>query len=220
MPVPHRRIKSYVLRQGRLTKAQQIALDTLWQDFGLDHTQTRLDLAEIFGNSAPVTLEIGFGNGDSLIEQARQHPDKNYIGIEVHRPGVGHCLHLIDRYALSNLRVMNHDAIDVLHHQIPGQSLSCVQLFFPDPWHKKRHNKRRILRPDFIDSIHSKLAADGTFHMATDWQDYAEHMQQEMDASDLFRLLTTERGDRPATKFEKRGLKLGHGVWDFVYQKV
>ena len=220
MTESHRRIRSYVLRQGRITKAQQAALETLWPQFGVDFTPARPDLAALFGNRNPVTLEIGFGNGESLLQQAVAHPDQNYFGIEVHRPGVGHLLHLAGEAGIRNLRVSNHDAIEVLQHQIPDHGLACVQLFFPDPWHKKRHHKRRILQADFISDIHRVLVPGGRFHLATDWQDYAEHMQREMDAAPGFRFLSDQRGERPLTKFEQRGKRLGHGVWDFVYTRT
>ena len=220
MEIPHKQIKSYVLRQGRLTKAQQNALDNYWQEHGLEAGEAALDFNNLFKNNAPVVLEIGFGNGDSLVEQAKDNPDKNYIGIEVHTPGVGHCLHRIHQEGLSNLKVMRHDATLVLSLQIPDNSLSCVQLFFPDPWHKKRHHKRRILQQSFIDTIDKKLKQGGFFHMATDWENYAEHMRSEMDASMQFCFHSEDRGDRPQTKFETRGLKLGHRVWDMIYKKI
>lgn len=214
-----RKIKSYVLRQGRLTKGQQLALQTQWPQFGIDYSETLLDINTLFETIAPVTLEIGFGNGNSLAQQALTNPDNNYLGIEVHRPGVGHLLHLVAENNMNNIRVSNHDAIEVLQHQIPDNSLARIQLFFPDPWHKKRHHKRRILQQSFIETLHMKLIDGGLFHMATDWQDYADHMQQEMSASKLFTLYSNERGERPLTKFEQRGLKLGHNVWDGIYRK-
>lgn len=213
-----RGIRSYVLRQGRLTTGQQNALDNHWQEYGIDYSNELLDLQKIFGNDAQVVVEIGFGNGESLIRQAELHPENNYLGIEVHRPGVGHCLHLAVDKQLGNIRLSNHDATEVLAAQIPDNSLHTLQLFFPDPWQKKKHHKRRILQQSFIDTVHSKLRGDGLLHLATDWENYAEHMQLEMDARTDFRLVSTERGERPVTKFEQRGLDLGHGVWDFVYQ--
>jgi len=217
---PDKQIKSYVLRQGRLTRAQQNALDNHWNDYGIDADGVMLDLGSLFGNTAPVTLEIGFGNGDSLIEQAKLHPENNYIGIEVHTPGVGHCLHRIQQEGLNNIKVMRHDATLVLNQQIPDDSLQCVQLFFPDPWHKRRHHKRRILQQDFADSIHRKLLNGGLFHMATDWEHYADHMRSEMDTNDKFSFYSDNRGERPLTKFEARGIRLGHGVWDLIYKKI
>ena len=213
-------IKSYVLRQGRLTKAQQHALDNYWCDYGIEANAHPLDLKSLFDQESPVVLEIGFGNGESLVTQARDNPDKNFIGVEVHTPGVGHCLHRIHELGLNNIKVLRHDATLVLEQQIPENSLCCVQLFFPDPWHKKRHHKRRILQQNFIDTIYNKLEQGGLFHMATDWENYASHMRKEMDASTNFCLNSEQRGDRPETKFETRGLRLGHGVWDLIYEKI
>lgn len=220
MNKPYKQIKSYVLRQGRLTKAQQNAIDNYWDEYGIDADQKELDFKLLFGNNAPVTFEIGFGNGDSLIEQAKNNPEKNYIGIEVHTPGVGHCLHRIQQEGLINIKVMRHDATLILSQQIPNRSLHCVQLFFPDPWHKRRHHKRRILQQDFIETVHAKLEKGGLFHMATDWKNYADHMRSEMSANKNFSFYSDRRGDRPQTKFETRGLKLGHSVWDLIYKKI
>lgn len=222
----HRQIRSFVLRQGRLTTAQQYALDHYWKLYGVDFSETLLDLPSLFGRQAPVTLEIGFGNGDSLLEQALAHPERDFLGIEVHRPGVGHLLNRIHQEGISNLRVIPHDAVEVLNEQIPENSLSCVQLFFPDPWHKKRHHKRRILQFEFVETILKHLQKDGIFHMATDWQDYAEQMLEVMDNSPGFKntagkeRYVSAKDIRPKTKFEKRGEKLGHGVWDLVYKKI
>ena len=186
MEVKRRTIKSYVLRQGRLTRGQQQALDQLWPVYGIDFKPERLDLDTLFNRPAAITLEVGFGNGDSLIQQAGSNPQNNYLGIEVHRPGVGRLLHLADNAGISNVRVINHDAVEVLQQQIPDQGLDCVQLFFPDPWHKKRHHKRRIVKTEFIQLIHQKLKPGGLFHLATDWQDYAEHMLAEMEQAKGF----------------------------------
>jgi tRNA (guanine-N7-)-methyltransferase len=224
MEVKRRTIKSYVLRQGRLTRGQQQALEQLWPVYGIDFKQGWLDLDTCFKHSAPVTVEIGFGNGDSLLQQAKSNPQNNYLGIEVHRPGVGHLLHLVEDAGITNLRVMNHDAVEVLQQQIPDNSLDCVQLFFPDPWHKKRHHKRRIVKADFIQLIRKKLKPGGLFHLATDWEDYADHMLAEMEQAEGF-VNTAGKGnyaentDRPLTKFEHRGRRLGHGVWDLIYRK-
>lgn len=221
-----RPIRSFVLRQGRLTKAQQNAFDNYWQDAGIDFNEALLDLPALFGRSAPVTLEIGFGNGDSLLEQACAYPERNYLGIEVHGPGVGHLLNRIHQENISNLRVIRHDAVEVLKHQVPDNSLDCVQLFFPDPWHKKKHQKRRILQNAFIETVHNKLNTGGMFHMATDWQHYAEHMLREMENAKGFSNdagrgnYSTDKKTRPQTKFERRGLNLGHDVWDLVYTKI
>ena len=223
--IKKRSIRSFVLRQGRLTTAQQNALDNYWPEFGVDYSESLLDLNTLFCRNAPVTLEIGFGDGDSLLEQAKLFPKRNFLGIEVHRPGVGHLLNRIHQENINNLRVIHHDAIEVLAQQIPDDSLDCVQLFFPDPWHKKKHNKRRILQQSFIDSVRNKLSVNGKFHMATDWQHYADHMLKEMECAEGFNNdagkgnFSGTKLTRPQTKFERRGLKLGHGVWDLVYSK-
>ncbi len=224
--IEHRRtIKSFVLRQGRLTKGQESAMASLWPQFGIEPTETVLDLAALFGRTAPITLEIGFGNGESLWQMAQADPARDFLGIEVHTPGVGHLLKLMGETGVSNIRVLNSDAVDVLHKQIPPHSLDRVQLFFPDPWHKKKHHKRRIVQPAFVDLISSRLRHDGVLHMATDWQAYAEHMVDVMQARSDFQNLAenppySPRPDtRPLTKFEHRGLRLGHGVWDLLYQK-
>ena len=213
------------MRQGRLTRGQQQALDQLWPVYGIDFKPERLDLGILFQRSAPVILEIGFGNGDSLMQQAVSNPNNDYLGIEVHRPGVGRLLRLAGDAAITNLRVINHDAIEVLQQQIPDHGLDCIQLFFPDPWHKKRHHKRRIVNAEFIQLVQQKLNPGGLFHLATDWQDYAEHMLAEMEQATGF--LNTagsgryaENTGRPATKFEHRGKRLGHGVWDLVFRKA
>ena len=224
MEATRRTIKSYVLRQGRLTRGQQQALDRLWPVYGIDFQVQPIDLARTFGQAAPVILEIGFGNGDSLLQQAKDHPQHNYLGIEVHRPGVGHLLHLVEDAGIRNLRVINHDAVEVLQQQIPDNSLDCIQLFFPDPWHKKRHQKRRIVNAAFIELVHQKLKPGGTFHLATDWEDYAQYMLAEMEQAQGF-VNAAGKGNyakntnRPATKFEHRGRRLGHGVWDLIYKK-
>jgi tRNA (guanine-N7-)-methyltransferase len=222
----HRPIRSFVLRQGRLTTAQQKAFDNYWQNYGIDFSEALLDLPALFGRTAPVTLEIGFGNGDSLLEQALTYSDRDFLGVEVHGPGVGHLLNRIHQEDISNLRVIRHDAVDVLNHQIPDNSLNCVQLYFPDPWHKKKHHKRRILQSSFISTIHKKLETGGMFHMATDWQHYAEHMLKEMENAKGFSNdagkgnYSADKKTRPQTKFERRGLNLGHEVWDLVYKKI
>jgi tRNA (guanine-N7-)-methyltransferase len=224
MEATRRTIKSYVLRQGRLTRGQQQALDRLWPAYGIDFKPQPIDLASTFGRAAPVILEIGFGNGDSLLQQAKDNPDNNYLGIEVHRPGVGRLLHRARKADIGNLRVVNHDAVEVLQQQIPDNSLDCIQLFFPDPWHKKRHHKRRIVNPAFIRLVHQKLKPGGTFHLATDWEDYAQYMLTGMEQAQGFVNAAgmgkyAKDTERPATKFEHRGRRLGHGVWDLVYKK-
>ncbi len=220
-----RTIRSFVLRQGRLTKGQKYALEYLWPIYGIDKSEDLINFNQLFNRDAPITLEIGFGNGDSLADMAKAAPERDFIGIEVHRPGVGRLLHLIRKYELSNLRVINDDAVEVLKHRIPQHSLDRVQLFFPDPWHKKKHNKRRIVQTDFVKLIHSLLVKGGIFHLATDWESYAEHMADVMESSEGFESLAdspfSEKPDyRPLTKFENRGLKLGHGVWDLLYKSI
>ncbi|MGB3916546.1 tRNA (guanosine(46)-N7)-methyltransferase TrmB [Thiothrix litoralis] len=221
-----RTIKSFVLRQGRRTKAQEEALTNLWPVFGIETADTPLDFPSLFGRIAPVTLEIGFGNGDSLAQMARAAPERDFIGIEVHTPGVGHLLKLISEQGLQNLRLLNSDAVEILQKRIPLNSLERVQLFFPDPWHKSKHNKRRIVQAPFVSLLASRMQTGGVFHMATDWENYAVHMAEVMQTSPDFVNLAPEppyapRPDtRPLTKFENRGLKLGHGVWDLLYKKI
>ena len=221
-----RRIRSFVRREGRLTKGQQRALDELFPQYGITLQQSVVDLDILFGRQAPRILEIGFGNGASLAEMAANHPENDYLGIEVHRPGVGNLLLQIEEQALDNIRVSNDDAVEVLAQQIPDASLDAVFLFFPDPWHKRKHHKRRIVQPAFVRLLHRKLTPGGLFHMATDWENYAEHMMAVMSSADGFEN-TAGSGQyiarpeyRPLTKFEQRGHRLGHGVWDLVFKKV
>ncbi len=220
---PLRRIRSFVRRQGRMTDLQQRALEEQWPRFGLEPGNELLDLDAIFGRSAPRILEIGFGMGDSLAEMANTHPENDYIGIEVHRPGVGRLMDRLNEQGNENVRIFCHDAIEILEKQIPDESLDRVLLFFPDPWHKKRHNKRRIVNAAFIEMVRRVLKSGGVFHMATDWQDYAEWMMHEMNQASGFENMAgpdqySERPDyRPVTKFEKRGHRLGHGIWDLLF---
>jgi len=220
------RIKSFVLRQGRLSNAQQKAIDNNWPKFGLEVKDELLDFNQLFGRDAPTIVEIGFGMGKSLAEMAEANPQQNYIGIEVHRPGVGALLKLVEEKGLTNIRVYNHDAIEVLEKCIPENSLAGVYLFFPDPWHKKRHHKRRIVQKEFAEKIAKHLKQGGQFHMATDWENYAEHMMDVMSESSIYRNTSGERQYtprpeyRPLTKFEARGHRLGHGVWDLIFEKI
>jgi tRNA (guanine-N7-)-methyltransferase len=223
---PHRAIRSYTLRQGRLTPAQQRAMDVLFPRFGIPSGETPLDFDTFFGRRAPRILEIGFGNGDSLAAIAQAHPDNDYLGIEVHTPGVGHLLLKIEELGLTNLRVMRDDAVEVLTHRIADASLDGVYLFFADPWPKKRHHKRRIVQEEFAQLLRRKLQPGGRFHMATDWENYARHMLEVMNAAAGFRN-TSPAGDyvprpdyRPLTKFEQRGQRLGHGVWDLIFERI
>lgn len=220
-----RPIQSFVRREGRLTPGQARALKDLWPRFGLDPTGI-LDFEAIFGRIAPVTLEIGFGNGESLAAMAAAEPAHDFIGIEVHHPGVGSLLLRIKEQAIANIRVISEDAKIVLEKHVADQSLDCVQLFFPDPWPKKRHHKRRLVQQDFVALVHKKLRLGGIFHMATDWQDYAEHMMAVMMAAPGFENCVGAAAyagrpeSRPQTKFERRGLRLGHGVWDLLFKKT
>lgn len=221
---PQRRaIKSFVLRQGRLTEGQQRALDSLWPKYGLTLDSGALDYSAVFGNENPVWLEIGFGMGKSLAAMAEQLPERNFIGIEVHRPGVGALLNEVANTHLTNIRIFNHDAIEVLNQCIPDHSLDGLMLFFPDPWPKKKHHKRRIVQTEFAQLVWRKLKTGGVFHMATDWQNYAEHMMEVMSAQANYKNCAGEGNytprpeSRPMTKFEVRGERLGHGVWDLMF---
>lgn len=222
-----RAVKSYVVRSGRMTFGQEKAFTDLWSVYGIEGgNETILDFEQLFGRKAPVILEIGFGMGDSLIEIASNHPQNNYIGIEVHRPGVGRLLANIGERALTNLKAMQFDAVEVLKTQIADDSLSAVYLFFPDPWHKTRHHKRRIVQDDFMQLIRQKLVIKGQFHMATDWDAYARQVLNTMSKAPGFKNCSSD-GEymprpeyRPTTKFERRGERLGHGVWDILFEKT
>jgi len=220
------KVKSFVKREGRLTKAQGKALEEQWPIMGLSIEQGMLDLDAVFGRQAPRVLEIGFGMGKSLVEMAKNSPSSDFICIEVHRPGVGACLADAAQTELNNLRVFEHDAVEILANCIADASLDRLQLFFPDPWHKTRHHKRRIVQIDFVQNIRHKLKIGGEFHMATDWEPYAEYMIEIMQQSEGFEntagdeLYVARPDYRPITKFEVRGQKLGHGVWDIIYKRV
>ena len=226
MPEKHlRTIRSFVRREGRLTTAQQRALETLWRVYGIEFSDNFLDLASIFGRSAPITLEIGFGNGTSLTQMAAASPEQNFIGIEVHRPGVGNLLQQLEHENLNNVRVICHDAVEVLQHMIPPGVLDRIQIFFPDPWPKKKHHKRRLIQPGFVNLLASCIKSNGVLHLATDWENYAEQMLEVLTASADF--INTAAANnylprpdfRPQTKFEQRGQRLGHGVWDLIFQR-
>lgn len=224
-PAFNQRIRSFVPRQGRITAGQEFALDNYWEQFGLD-TNKSYDFAEVFGRKAPLIVEIGFGNGDSLAQMALVNPCNDYIGIEVHRPGVGHLLMQIKQNNLHNVRIYNHDALEILEKHLLDNSLAGVHLFFPDPWPKKRHHKRRIVRSEFVALLARKLMLGGYFHAATDWQPYAEAMVQTLSTAIEFQNIspTQDYCERPEyrslTKFEQRGLLLGHGVWDMIFRKI
>ena len=220
------KVKSFVKREGRLTKGQARALEECWPTMGLSIDMGMLNLSDVFGNANPVVLEIGFGMGKSLVEMAAAAPELNFIGIEVHRPGVGACLADAQQAGITNLRVFEHDAVEVLAQCIPNDALHRVQLYFPDPWHKKRHHKRRLVQPEFVEKLRTKIALGGVFHMATDWEHYAEHMLEVMRASDNFKNQSDSNDYaprpeyRPITKFETRGQRLGHGVWDLLFERI
>ncbi len=225
-PPNHRPIRSFVLREGRLTEGQQRAFERNWARFGIDYDGNPLDPAGLFGNEHPVWLEIGFGNGESLAETAERHPERNYLGIEVHRPGVGHLLLKLEELGLTNVRLMRHDALEILRHGLPAHSLAGICLFFPDPWPKKRHHKRRIVRPEFVELAARALRPGGLLHLATDWEDYAQHMMAVMSSAAAFEntagpgRFAPRPEERPLTKFEQRGQRLGHGVWDLLFRSI
>jgi len=221
-PTEHR-IKSFVTRAGRLSPAQAKAIATLGPEFCIPYIKSQLDYATVFGNTAPTILEIGTGMGETTAYIAAHMPEKNFIGVEVHTPGIGSLLKRIEENQLKNLRLIQHDAVEVLTHMITPATLSGVHVFFPDPWHKARHNKRRLIQPAFVALLVSRMQVGAVLHCATDWEHYAEQMLEVLSAEPT--LINTAAGYaekpsyRPLTKFEQRGLKLGHGVWDLVFTK-
>jgi len=220
-----RRIRSFVLRAGRTTPAQERALGELWPTYGIDLTEAPLDLAQVFGRSAPRCLEIGFGAGEVIGALAQNNPHIDYLGIEVHRSGVGRLLLRAQQCSFKNLRVICSDAVDVLHDHIADAAFDEILVFFPDPWHKKRHHKRRLIEPSFVSLAAAKLRSGGTLRLATDWQAYAEQMLSVCNANPALESLSPDgtyvpRPEfRPPTRFERRGERLGHGVWDLAYAK-
>ena len=220
--VTQRRIRSYVLRQGRLTKGQEKALADHWPSFGIDYSPEDLDLPKIFGRQESLKiLEIGFGMGETTAKIAQTMPERDFLGVEVHTPGVGGLLKLIGEKSLSNVRIIQHDVVDVLNHMIADASLDGVHIFFPDPWHKKRHHKRRLIQAEFVKLLCSKLKSGAYLHVATDWQEYAEWVLGILKAEPLLANSANDYAPKPAyrplTKFENRGIKLGHGVWDLIF---
>ncbi len=219
-------IKSFVKRGGRLTPAQARAIERLWPLYGVDFTPAPLDLDALFTRRAPRIVEVGFGNGDALVSLAATRPDADFVGIEVHPPGVGHCLLGIEAQGLGNVRVSRHDAVDVLTEQLPPASLDEVLLYFPDPWPKKRHHKRRIVRPEWVALVASRLRPGGALRLATDWAPYAEWMLEVLDGCPLLRNASSDGrfvprpASRPLTRFERRGQRLGHEVFDLEYRRV
>jgi tRNA (guanine-N7-)-methyltransferase len=222
----HRAIKSFVMRAGRMTEGQQRGLEQGWPTFGLQLDDGLRDFDQVFGRSAPRTFEIGFGMGHSTLEMAAAAPEQDFIGVEVHRPGVGALLNGLMTHNLSNTRVYSCDALDVLRNCVADASLDRVLLFFPDPWHKAKHNKRRIVQASFAELVRQKLKVGGVLHMATDWQPYAEYMLEVMNVAPGYQNLADDGlyvprpTERPTTKFERRGERLGHGVWDLKFQRT
>jgi tRNA (guanine-N7-)-methyltransferase len=214
-----RPIRSYVLRQGRVTDAQRRARESLLPRFGIPFARAPLDLDRAFGRAAPQILEIGFGMGDTTADIAGRHPENDYLGVEVHSPGVGALLRRIEKLGLANVRIIQHDAVEVIEHMIPPASLSAAHLFFPDPWPKKRHHKRRLVQPAFASLIGKKLAAGGILHAATDVPDYAEHIERVFSESRDFEKAKSGLVARPTTKFEARGQKLGHPIRDLYFKR-
>jgi len=220
-----RRVRSFVLRAGRLTEGQKRALNELWPVYGLAESEGPLDLAALFGNDHPVILEIGFGNGDATWQMAAAHPAENYLAVEVHRPGVGHLLLKLEEHGITNVRIACEDAVELLRRAIPAAALAGVRIYFPDPWPKKRHHKRRIIQAPFIRLLAEKMRPGGILHMATDWEPYAKHMLEVMHNSPGFDNLSPDKGPltrpewRPETKYEKRGERLGHRVFDLVFSR-
>ena len=220
----NRPIRSYVIRSGRLTDAQRKAIESYWDKYVVEFNNEILDPKVLFKSPQKLTVEIGFGMGDSLLEMAKESPEQNFLGIEVHQPGVGKLLNGIAENELTNLKLICHDAREILESGLPDHCIDRLLLFFPDPWHKKRHNKRRLVQTDFITGLLPLLAEGGRIHLATDWEPYAEHMVEAMERVEG---LSNANGagqfwakpDRPETKFERRGVRLGHGVWDLLYKK-
>jgi tRNA (guanine-N7-)-methyltransferase len=221
--VTHPPIRSYVLRQGRFSRGQQRAYAELLPRFGIPYSPGEIDFPAVFGRRAPVVAEVGFGMGETTARIAAGNPATDYLAIEVHAPGVGSLLRQLGEAGLENVRIVQHDAVEVLRDMVPAGSLAAIHVFFPDPWPKKRHHKRRLIQPAFTSLAASRLAPGGTLHVATDWQEYAEHVLAVLSSTEG--LVNTAQGfaprpvTRPETKFERRGVKLGHGVWDIVFRK-
>ena len=219
-------MRSFVLRGGRLTEGQKRALEEFWPRFGIEKGESPLDFKPLFGNDAPVIMEIGFGNGDATWQMAQAHPTENYLGVEVHQPGVGHLLLKMKQHGITNIRIANDDAVEFLCERVPTESLAGVRIYFPDPWPKKRHHKRRLIQPSLIDLLASRMRPGALLHLATDWEPYAQHMLEVTGSSDGFVNLSPS-GDfcdqpewRPETKYERRGEGLGHRVRDLLFKRI
>ncbi len=219
----HRSIRSFVRREGRLTRAQSRALEQYWPDFGIEYSEQPLQLELVYGRRAPLVVDIGVGTGDSTLQHALAHPDNNYLAIEVHRPGIGHLLNEIGRTNVQNIRIINHDVVPVLQHQLPKSSVSQFFIFFPDPWPKKRHHKRRLINTELLTLLQGCLTKHGRLHIATDWQGYAQHIDEIFRQQTAFKNLggNDRLSPRPAwrtyTRYEARGTRLDHEVYDFCY---
>lgn len=222
----HRAVRSFVLREGRITPAQQRAFAQHWARFGIDYTGHPRDLDALFGRAAPKVLEIGFGNGEALAWSCEHDPARDHLGIEVHRPGVGRLMNALAAGDIGNVRIWNHDAVEVLQHEVPPAALEEVRIWFPDPWPKKRHHKRRLIQPAFVALLASRVQPGGLLHLATDWPGYALHMREVLATQPVWQLREGQSGEsrRPAwrieTRFERRGLELGHPVTDLLYDRV
>lgn len=225
-PSHPRSIRSFVIRAGRMTSGQSRALEELWPKYGVEYTPQPLDLNLTFGRTAPRMLEIGFGAGEALVAFAQSHPEMDCLGIEVHRPGAGSLMLNAETAGLTNVRVSTHDAVEVLQQQLQPASLDRVHIFFPDPWHKKRHHKRRLIQTPFVDVLARVIKAGGLLRLATDWEDYAQQMLSVLNAHTAFKNVSSGQSfvprddDRPLTRFERRGHRLGHGVWDLAYVRT
>jgi tRNA (guanine-N7-)-methyltransferase len=224
-PDHHRPIRSFVLRQGRLTKGQERALETGWPIYGIEYQPNRLEVNQTFRREqSQKILEIGFGMGDATAKIAQTLPDHDFLAVEVHTPGVGGLLKLMQEGAINNIRIIQHDAVEVLQNMLADESLDGVHIFFPDPWHKKRHHKRRLIQAEFIKLLCSKLKVGAYIHVATDWQEYAEWVLEVLSAEPTLKNSAQDYAEkpsyRPLTKFENRGIKLGHGVWDLVFSRI
>ncbi len=222
----HRKIRSFVIRASRMTLGQKKAYEQYWPQFGLDIGEGQIEPTQLFASPGPLVFEIGFGMGQSLVQMAKTAPGTNFIGVEVHRPGVGKLLQLMVADKLSNIRIYEHDAVEVLLNCIPDNTLDAVHIFFPDPWHKARHHKRRLIQGEFVRLVHQRLKPQGILHLATDWEHYAQQMMAVLQAVNGFSNLagsgqfSPRPESRPQTKFERRGEYLGHGVWDILFQKT
>ena len=221
-----RPVRSFVLRAGRLTEGQKRALDELWPLYGIDEDKNQLDLKILFGNDHPVIMEIGFGNGDATWQMAQAHPEENYLGVEVHQPGVGRLLLNMKRHGIVNIRIANDDAVEFLRERVPDESLNGVRIYFPDPWPKKRHHKRRLIQSSFIELLASRMCKGALIHLATDWEPYAQHMLAVLKSSHDFENVSAsgyfchQPKWRPETKYEKRGEGLGHQVRDLLFVRI